>query len=797
MAISNKKQNLNGPSQGHTENGPSQDQTENGSSQSQPKRDIGKGMLVKGILRLRGGGSPSRDSKGRSTRGPTPTRREIGETSTVPGGSTGDPAIGSKPGRAPTRGSHKGVLEAQSPISTDWEDAMEGQDTNEAPSIPSNKRPYEEDQDQEDLDYEAQLRSGPKISTGLRGRAKTRAKAVGKKAPKGHSTGLAAAKAKLKAHKEDLLLEVLDSGEVKGTVLPFPPLQTRSQRDSKKKGEKDMRMRTPSPPTSLQSRVSPPPYTGSDYIDIVREATNTVLEAAGKSGNLNGQVWGKMNQACRDILAAADCLADRQESDELRALKADNKRMREQLAQCQNEMKALRRAFSERETRPLAQAPVAQFDQLPAGFAEALKELKEDLKRDLTITMGNMISARVGYSPEPVPRPPLAADRKKVTASQPATQPEPLPRAPPRSETRAPPTKQPRAPAAKPSAPAAPIAKKRANSAPRQKTTKGPSVTPSSQPASTTQQPAESWTQVVRKGKSRKSAKPSPHPAAPTRKPAPAPRGPRKLVAPSTAAIVVALKPESEATYASIMSRTTTSVNLADVGLNHVKVRKTAAGARIIEVSGSDNGRAADELCRRMTEVIGEEARVYRPTKSADLRISGLDEAATQEAIAGAIAKLGECTSEEIKVGKIRAQNNGAGSALAQCPITAAKKVIAAGRLLIGWSSARVVALDPTPMRCYRCMGRGHTRALCPSPVDRSSLCFRCSRPDHRIADCKAESAFCSVCHAAKRSAGHIMGGLSCAPPPAKGKEALLKTHRAPPTRNADQPACEGQNMET
>ncbi|XP_061723699.1 uncharacterized protein LOC133529913 [Cydia pomonella] len=712
-------------------------------------------MLVQGILRLRGGGPPSRGAKSRST------------------------------------------SEAQSPISTDWEDAMEGQDMGEVRSSSSNKRPYEENQDQEDLDYEDQL-SGPKISTGLRGRAKIRAKAVGKKAPKGHSTGLAAAKAKLKAHKEDLLLEVLDSGEVKGTVLPFPPLQTRSQGDNKKRGEKNTRMRTPSPSTSLQSRVSPPPYTGSDYIDIVREATNTVLEAAGKSGNLNGQVWGKMNQACRDILAAADCLADRQESEELRALKADNKRMREQLAQCQSEMKALRRAFSERETRPLAQAPAAQLDQLSAGFAEALKELKEDLKRDLTITMGNMISARMGYSPEPVPRPPLAADRKKTTASQPVTQPEPLPRAPPRSEIRAPPTKQPRAPAAQPSAqpsaPAAPVAKKRANSAPRRKTAKGPSVTPSSQPAPTTQQPAETWTQVVRKGKSGKSGK-SAKTSPPARKPAP--KGPRKLVVPSTAAIVVALKSESEATYASIMSKATTSVNLADVGLNHVKVRKTAAGARIIEVSGSDNGRAADELCRRMTEVIGEEARVYRPTKMADLRISGLDEAATQEAIAAAIAKLGECAVNEVKVGKIRAQYNGTGTALVQCPMTAAKKVTGAGRLLIGWSSALVVALDPTPMRCFKCMGKGHTRALCPSPVDRSSLCFRCSRPDHRIADCRAETAFCSVCHAAKRPAGHVMGGLSCAPPPAKGKEALLKTQRAHPTRNADQPACEGQNMET
>ncbi|XP_063370400.1 uncharacterized protein LOC134658677 [Cydia amplana] len=691
-----------------------------------------------------------------------------------------NPAQGLNPEMAPITGPHKGASGAGSSTSPDWEEPMEGQDRAEAAS---KKRPHEGNRV---LEYETHVGSGPKVSTALRGRAK----AMVKKASMGHFTGLAAAKARLKAYKEDLLLEVLDSqeGKEKGVVPPL--LLRRSQGDNKKKGDKEPWMVSPSPsPSQEMTESSPPLYTGTDYIEIVREATHIVLEAAGKSGNLNGQVWGKLNQACRDILAATDVLADRVEDEELRALKADNNLMREQLAQCQTEMKALRRALSERTIQP-PQAPTAQCGQatdFSEALKEALKELKEDLKRDLTITMGNMISARTGYFPEPVPRPPLAADRNKTTANQP----EPQSGAPPsRAVTGAPPTRQPKAPVAQPSAPAT---KKRANSAPRQKTVKEPSASPPSQPATKTQEPAESWTQVVRKGNGKSAKTPSP-PAAPARKPAPA--GPRKLVVPATAAIVMALKPESEATYASILYKVTKSVKLADVGVEHVKVRKTAAGARILEVSGSDNGRAADELCRKMTEVIGEEARVYRPTKMADLRISGLDEAATQEEIAGAIAKLGECSINEVKVGSIRAQYNGTASTLAQCPITAAKRVTAAGRLQIGWSSAIVVALDPTPMRCFRCMGTGHTRALCPSPVDRSGLCFRCSRPDHKRVDCKAETAFCSVCHAAKRPAGHIMGGFSCTPPPAKGKEALPKTQRAPPVSNSDQRACEGQNMD-
>lgn len=90
------------------------------------------------------------------------------------------------------------------------------------------------------------------------------------------------------------------------------------------------------------------------------------------------------------------------------------------------------------------------------------------------------------------------------------------------------------------------------------------------------------------------------------------------------------------------------------------------------------------------------------------------------------------------------------------------------GKILVGWSAAKVRALEPLPMRCFRCMGTGHTRALCPSPVDRGELCYRCSKPGHKAAECEAE-AFCSVCHQAKRPTGHVMGGRSCAPPPKKG----------------------------
>ncbi|XP_063838238.1 uncharacterized protein LOC135087403 [Ostrinia nubilalis] len=106
------------------------------------------------------------------------------------------------------------------------------------------------------------------------------------------------------------------------------------------------------------------------------------------------------------------------------------------------------------------------------------------------------------------------------------------------------------------------------------------------------------------------------------------------------------------------------------------------------------------------------------------------------------------------------------------CPVVAAKALSEAGRFLIGWTSARVQILEARPMRCFKCMGLGHTRQLCPSSADRSGLCFRCGNPGHKAAECSAKDARCAVCAEAGRDASHHMGGRNCNPPQTRGKTA-------------------------
>ncbi|XP_063624757.1 uncharacterized protein LOC134796497 [Cydia splendana] len=493
-----------------------------------------------------------------------------------------------------------------------------------------------------------------------------------------------------------------------------------------------------------------------DPIEAARRAAQTVLEQTAKSADISGSVRGAINDACSAIKAAMEQLQAQHESEEIRSLRADNKRMREELALMRSETKALRKAFSERGMAApqvaLAIDPNGSVDRLRVEMETLLDSFREKLERENT----RLQEGQRRLPPEEILRPSLAADRRRAEVPQPAAREQPSPQLRARRQSGGS-GRQAAATGATLMPPARP-----APTPQTKKTAAGPKPVP----AATTQTPPTQgeWTQVVKRGrKKKKKATPPAASATQTAKP-PSTPAPKRLAVPKTAAVVVALKPEAKESYASVMLRATQAFRLEEIGLEHINVRKTADGARILEVAGADNGRTADALKVRLEAAIGDVARVYRPVKMARLRVSGLDETATPEAVAKAIAAKGGCSHANIRVGDIRIGYSGAGSALVQCPIEAASAAASAGRATIGWSSARIETLEPEVLRCFKCLGIGHTRGTCPSSVERSDLCFRCSKPGHRGAACQAE-AFCAVCHQAKLPAGHRMGGFSCNPP--------------------------------
>lgn len=564
----------------------------------------------------------------------------------------------------------------------------------------------------------------------------------------------------------------------------------------------EMRERSP----VIGGRSSPTLAPSDSILEVIIKEAHAIIEEARKSGNLSGKVHGRINRACREIMLGAENLQSREEIDEMRVLKADNKRMREQLAHLEAETKALRTAFSNRRAEP---QPEPTEGQLSTLLKSALAEMKEELRRDIIISTGEMMNARLDdirqrLPPEPILRPPLAADRKAAeaaarlteqSAARPSTSAEAPTPAPAASKAQRKPKK--RGPPAGSTPPSSSSPSATQPTAAPQRLERPDAVLPPSLPLRPSAQPqAEvqeegTWSSVVgrkAKNKAKKAATRAAMRAAPT----PKPRR-RELAVPATAGIVVALRSESEATYASILTKATTSFSLAEFGLEHVRVRKTADGARILEVSNADGGRAANCLREKLEGLIGEDAIVYRPVKMAGLRVSGLMETVTPEAVAAAIATKGGCGAEEVRVGSIRIATSGSGSTLVRCPLVVAKRVCEEGRLVVGWSSALVQALDPTPLRCYKCMGAGHTRATCPSEVERGDLCFRCSKPGHRAASC-SEAPFCAVCHHGRRPAGHVMGGQACNPPQVRGRPNPVRT-TGHSHNNAEQ-AGEGQQMD-
>uniref|UniRef100_A0A2A4JDP3 CCHC-type domain-containing protein n=1 Tax=Heliothis virescens TaxID=7102 RepID=A0A2A4JDP3_HELVI len=265
--------------------------------------------------------------------------------------------------------------------------------------------------------------------------------------------------------------------------------------------------------------------------------------------------------------------------------------------------------------------------------------------------------------------------------------------------------------------------------------------------------------------------------------------------APRSTAVVLTLQPgavERGLTYAGVLTKAKENISLSDLGISGIRCKTTVTGARLLEIPGATSGPRADALAEKLRTTLGtEEVKVSRPTKCADLRISGLDDSVTPDEVAAAIAKAGNCPPDQIKTGIIRRGFSGLGTVQVSCPVAAANKISNGKRLLVGWVSAQVSILKPKPLRCYRCLDEGHVGVQCTSEVDRSQLCFRCGQPGHKADSCNAKP-HCVLCGASGKPADHRTGSKACARPKAKqprrSKDATLPVH--PPAKGgiADAP---------
>jgi hypothetical protein len=582
-------------------------------------------------------------------------------------------------------------------------------------------------------DTDSEETTAPKIHSMTRGKARS-----------GHRAGLSRAKASLKKLEDDALEDRFEKS-----------LQDRAFRKSRPEAILDIEEEIDMLPKAIGD-VSL--LNAQELRACAGEKLAAVLEVAKKSGNLKGGYVAKLKESAKTLQEVVESLVSRTETEETRRLIADNNRLHKEVEALKAEVKAHRREFSE--------LKASSYPSKTVTSPSLVGDIIEELKASLIVTLGTMMNARFEgleerLLPPKVHRPPLAADSRTASTRNSSV-----------VKTKSTPKVSNLGSQVSPTVP---------------QTTNG--LTNEGQTPNTAAQ-SDSWTTVVKKNRKKAQTQttpatvPSTNPPVPTQRSKPNSSGKpqTRLTPPRTAAVVISLQQsaiEKGVTYEMVMSKAGQEIDLSGLGIESVKFRQAVTGARILEVSGPQGAEKADQLADKLRCVFDGVAKISRPTKCVELRITGLDDSITKEKVIAAVAKTGGCSTDAVKAGEVRTGPGGTGACVVQCPIIPGKVLSDSGRLLVGWTSARVVMLEARPLRCFKCMGIGHTRPKCPSTVDRTSLCFRCGEKGHKSAGCFAE-AKCNVCTAAGKHSGHVMGSRNCNPP-------LIKSRVAPvPQINLD-----------
>lgn len=116
-----------------------------------------------------------------------------------------------------------------------------------------------------------------------------------------------------------------------------------------------------------------------------------------------------------------------------------------------------------------------------------------------------------------------------------------------------------------------------------------------------------------------------------------------------TAAIAITTR--GEITNKEIMLRAKKEIKLKELEIENCQIRSGFTGGLIIEITGENAERKADNLAIKLRKIFdNEQVRVNRPKIKADIKIFGLDETTTNEDIQETMSINGECEMEEIRI---------------------------------------------------------------------------------------------------------------------------------------------------
>lgn len=229
---------------------------------------------------------------------------------------------------------------------------------------------------------------------------------------------------------------------------------------------------------------------------------------------------------------------------------------------------------------------------------------------------------------------------------------------------------------------------------------------------------------------------------------------------PKTAAISIKGKSENFS-YAEALKKARTEISLEDMEISAPRIRKGMNGATIIEISGTDNYRKADELASKIQSILKEEAYVSRPKVKGEIKLIGLDEFIMSEEITRMVALEGDCCPEDVKVNSTRQTRSGLRIAWVKCPVEAAITISKKGKVKLGWTIVRAELLQAQPLQCFRCWRTGHVQEKCKSEISYKEHCFQCGKTGHLAKTC-GNKPNCIICASLKLDCNHRVSSVKC-----------------------------------
>ena len=180
--------------------------------------------------------------------------------------------------------------------------------------------------------------------------------------------------------------------------------------------------------------------------------------------------------------------------------------------------------------------------------------------------------------------------------------------------------------------------------------------------------------------------------------------------APSTSAVTLTLSEGANMSYADVVTMARRAIPLDEIGVQAVTMKKAVTGAIVIRVPRDKDREKASILATRLASVLDPtKVRVGTPTIKAKLRITNEDISMGKEELRPALALAAGCNSEDVQIGEIGVSKGGLGPAWVKCPAAGARKLAQAGKVVLGWSIARVSAIPKRPLQCFKCLELGRT----------------------------------------------------------------------------------------